>query len=180
LPFFSLLHTYLLAITELKLSVDHFGFAALHSADKSKIESPSGASAGQFLLDCIFCIFFVDLRAYGQSVEEEENFVSEKNHTSSSANLGYPDNVTCASMVLFLGTRQPDRGYPNLLAPCLVNCAFHARLFEFNDGLRNPDADQRKPSRNTVIRNLGWHCLTTLLLSGCADVATKGDRGPSV
>jgi hypothetical protein len=47
-------HTYLLAIVELKLSTDHFGFAALHSADESKIESPSGASAGQFLLDCLW------------------------------------------------------------------------------------------------------------------------------
>jgi hypothetical protein len=46
-------YTYLLAITELKLSVDHLGSAALHSADRSWIESPSGASAGQFLLDYI-------------------------------------------------------------------------------------------------------------------------------
>jgi hypothetical protein len=56
-------HTYLLAITELKLSVDYSGSAALYSADRSRIESPSGASAGQFLLDCqLVCCgnFFID------------------------------------------------------------------------------------------------------------------------
>jgi hypothetical protein len=43
-------HTYLLAIAWLKDQVNHPGSAALHSADRSWIESPSGASAGQFLL----------------------------------------------------------------------------------------------------------------------------------
>jgi hypothetical protein len=67
-------HTYLLAITQLKDWVDHSGSAALHSADRSWIESPSGASAGQFLLVYIavfMLCFFIDAVRESGWVEEE-------------------------------------------------------------------------------------------------------------
>jgi hypothetical protein len=68
---FSSSHTYLLAIAELKLSVDHSGSAALHSADRSWINSPSGALAGQFLLVFTSVVHFSLILFACEWVEEE-------------------------------------------------------------------------------------------------------------
>jgi hypothetical protein len=43
----------------------------LHSADRSWIESPSGASAGKFLLVRTLCYFFVDSRAFGERLKKK-------------------------------------------------------------------------------------------------------------
>lgn len=51
-------HTYLLAITQLKQWVDLAVRSPLHSGVQDCYESPSGASAGQFLLVCLFMSAF--------------------------------------------------------------------------------------------------------------------------
>jgi hypothetical protein len=56
----SLLHTYLVGMSKIKTLVHLIGFAALHSADESGYESPTGASLAQFLLDCLWQPFFID------------------------------------------------------------------------------------------------------------------------
>lgn len=67
-------HTYLLASAQVKFWVGYSGSAALHSADRSWIESPSGASAGQFLLAFLtrrVWTFSLMLSRYCGWVEEE-------------------------------------------------------------------------------------------------------------
>jgi hypothetical protein len=47
-------------MSKIKTLVHLIGFAALHSADESGYESPTGASLAQFLLDCLWQPFFID------------------------------------------------------------------------------------------------------------------------
>lgn len=56
----------------LKNMVDHPGFPALHSAEESWVESPSGASAGQFLLDALICAIFSLMSILTDGFEEED------------------------------------------------------------------------------------------------------------
>lgn len=55
-----ILHTYLLAMTQLKDWVHLSVWSALHSAVLDSHELPSGISAGQFLLVTHLCRFFID------------------------------------------------------------------------------------------------------------------------
>jgi len=55
-----ILHTYLLAITQLKDWVNLSAWSALHNAVLGSHELPSGISAGQFLLVTHLCCFFID------------------------------------------------------------------------------------------------------------------------
>jgi hypothetical protein len=60
IPFPLFFHTYLVGMSKIKTLVHLIGFAALHSADESGYESPTGASLAQFLLDCLWQPFFID------------------------------------------------------------------------------------------------------------------------